>query len=65
MGHLLRGIVEAATALEGEAPERVVLTHPATYGPYKLEQMHEVARLGGLDLATTSFLTEPRAAAIS
>ncbi len=65
MGHLLRGIVDAVTAQEGEAPERVVLTHPATYGPYKLEQMHEVARLGGLDLATTSFLTEPQAAAIS
>jgi len=65
MGHLLRGIVGTVVAREGEVPQRVVLTHPATYGPYKLEQLREVARLGGLDLGSTLFLTEPQAAAIS
>lgn len=65
MSHLLRAVVRITSEREGEAPERVVLTHPANYGPYKLDMMREVARLAGLDLASTSFLTEPQAAAIS
>jgi actin-like ATPase involved in cell morphogenesis len=65
MSHLLRAVVKLVSDREGEAPERVVLTHPANYGPYKLDMMREVARLAGLDLAKVSFLTEPQAAAIS
>jgi actin-like ATPase involved in cell morphogenesis len=65
MAHLLRGIVGTVSQHEGAQPDRVVLTHPANYGPYKVEQMREVARAAGLDLATTLFLTEPQAAAIS
>ena len=64
-GHLLRSVVRAVSEREGSAPDRVVLTHPANYGPYKLDMMREVARLAGLDLATTAFITEPQAAAIS
>lgn len=64
-GHLLRSVVRAVAEREGSAPDRVVLTHPANYGPYKLDMMREVARLAGLDLATTAFITEPQAAAIS
>jgi actin-like ATPase involved in cell morphogenesis len=65
MAHLLRGIVSTVTQLEGAPPSNVVLTHPANYGPYKVEQMREVARAAGLNLPTTLFLTEPQAAAIS
>ncbi|MEO5722749.1 MAG: Hsp70 family protein, partial [Ilumatobacteraceae bacterium] len=43
MGHLLRDVVRTVSQREGEAPERVVLTHPANYGPYKLDMMREVA----------------------
>ncbi len=65
MGCLLRSIVDTVTEREGERPSRVVLTHPASYGPYKLEMMREVARAGGVDLSTLVLLTEPQAAAIS
>ncbi len=65
MGALLREIVKIVSVREGGPPEHVVLTHPANFGPYKLEAMREVARIGGLDLAHTSFLPEPQAAAIS
>ncbi|MFT3851597.1 MAG: Hsp70 family protein [Ilumatobacteraceae bacterium] len=65
MSHLLREVVRLVTEREGEAPERVVLTHPANYGPYKLDMMREVARLAGLSLDRVSFLTEPEAAAVS
>ena len=65
MGHLLRAVLATVTEREGEPPEHLVLTHPANFGPYKIEQMHEVARLGGADLDRTSFLSEPQAAALS
>ena len=65
MSHLLRAVVRIASEGEGSSPSSVVLTHPANYGPYKLDMMREVARLAGLDLDTVSFLTEPQAAAIS
>ncbi len=65
MGHLLRAVLRTVSEREGESPTRVVLTHPANFGPYKLDMMREVARLGGLNLDTTTFLTEPEAAAIS
>jgi actin-like ATPase involved in cell morphogenesis len=65
MGHLLRSVIETVSAREGAPPDRVVLTHPANYGPYKLDMMREVARLGGCDLDRTTFITEPEAAALS
>lgn len=64
-GQLLRAVVRMVSEREGSAPDQVVLTHPANYGPYKLDMMREVARLAGLDLATTTFITEPQAAAVS
>jgi cell division ATPase FtsA len=65
MGHLLRNVLATVTAREGAAPDRVVLTHPANFGPYKLDMMREVARLAGCDLDATVFITEPEAAALS
>ncbi|HEY8543454.1 MAG TPA: Hsp70 family protein, partial [Acidimicrobiales bacterium] len=47
-GHLLRHVVEAATAATGERPAEVVLTHPATWGGYKLDLLREAARLAGV-----------------
>lgn len=65
MAHLLRRTVQLVVEREGERPERITLTHPANYGPYKLDMMREVARQAGLDLDVVDFLTEPQAAAIS
>ncbi len=65
MGHLLRHVLDVVVAREGGLPDQVVLTHPANYGPYKLEMMREVARLGGVDLGRLRLLSEPQAAAIS
>lgn len=65
MAYLLREVVRIVSEREGEPPERVVLTHPANYGPYKADMMREVARLAGLELERVTFLTEPQAAAIS
>jgi molecular chaperone DnaK len=59
---LLRWVIERVTQIEGEAPERVAVTHPANWGPYKLDLLHQALRLA--DLRDVVTLTEPEAAAI-
>lgn len=63
MAHLLRAIVDAVSERQGRRPDRITVTHPANYGPYKKELLVEMARLG--DVGRVDFLTEPEAAAIS
>jgi actin-like ATPase involved in cell morphogenesis len=65
MARLLRAIVALVTDREGAPPATVTLTHPANYGPYKLEQMRHVATGAGLDPGITRLLAEPEAAALS
>jgi molecular chaperone DnaK len=59
--NILRWVVGRATQRMGGPPEHVVATHPANWGPYKLELMHQVVALA--DLPSASLLTEPEAAA--
>ena len=61
MGHLLRHTVGVATEREG-APDEVVLTHPATWGEFKLDLLREAGRVAGCPDVT--LLTEPQAAAL-
>ncbi|HEX9258200.1 MAG TPA: Hsp70 family protein, partial [Acidimicrobiales bacterium] len=65
MAHLLKVIVAQVTEREGDEPARIVLTHPANYGQYKLGLMQEAARLAGLDLHRVHYVSEPQAAAVS
>ena len=65
MARLLEEVVDLAVEREGGRPEVVVLTHPANYGPYKLDVMREVERQAGLHLDMVRFISEPRAAALS
>ena len=58
---LVRWVVARAGQRMGSAPDHVVLTHPANWGPYKLGLMEQVADLA--DLGSTSLLTEPEGAA--
>jgi molecular chaperone DnaK len=58
---LLEHVVATATERMGEAPSEVVLTHPANWGPYKLELLEQVARLAGVERAV--LCPEPLAAA--
>jgi actin-like ATPase involved in cell morphogenesis len=60
-GYLLASVVEQATAERGEAPDSIVLAHPAVYGPYKLGFLEEAARLAGV--GPVRFVSEPVAAA--
>lgn len=59
---MLRWVIQQVTDSEGSAPDRVAVTHPANWGPYKLDLLRQAFRMADLDDVVT--LTEPEAAAI-
>ena len=61
LGAVLRDVLAKVARTEGSLPERVVLSHPANWGPYRRGLFEEVPRLGGIPDALT--ITEPEAAA--
>src|SRR5918997_1949305 len=58
---LLRWVVDQVIQGEGEPPERIALTHPASWGPYKRDAFAQAVQAG---LGDVTMLTEPEAAAI-
>ncbi|WP_168215479.1 Hsp70 family protein, partial [Micromonospora sp. MH33] len=74
MAALLRTVVDTVTQTQGAPPDRIVLTHPAVWGPYRREQFAAIPHLAGLprpqtepeadtDGPTVITITEPVAAA--
>ena len=59
---VLRWVVDRVARERGRRPARVVLAHPANYGPYKLDLIREAVRLS--DVGAVELVTEPAAAAI-
>jgi len=60
LGVLLRDVVQKVTESEGEPADRVVLTHPATWGPFRRALFAEAGHQAGL--VDLSLVTEPEAA---
>ena len=60
LAEALRSALASVTASEGEAPEQVVLTCPAVWGPSRRQQFGEVSRRAGLTSVTV--VSEPEAA---
>jgi actin-like ATPase involved in cell morphogenesis len=60
---LLRAVVDEIAAREGGQPDRVCISHPANWGPYKTDLLLQAVRLSGLP-EPVSFTTEPEAAAV-
>jgi YVTN family beta-propeller protein len=58
---VLRDVLARVSATEGTPPDRVVLTHPANWGPFRRGLFEEVPALAGLSDIVT--VTEPEAAA--
>jgi len=58
---LLREVLRVVTESEGTPPERVLLTHPANWGPFRRGVFEDVAI--GAGLVDTPTVTEPEAAA--
>ncbi|MGW5720270.1 Hsp70 family protein [Amycolatopsis sp. NPDC003865] len=61
MAHLLGYVVRTVAGQQGGRPDRITLTHPANWGPYKRELFEQVPRLTGID--QVGLITEPEAAA--
>jgi len=62
LAHLLRAIVARVSEQSGAAPDAIVVTHPASYGAYKIDLLEQAIRQA--DIANVTLLTEPEAAAI-
>src|SRR5690606_3286447 len=61
MARLLRWSVDRVSEQQGEPPKAIALTHPANWGPYKLDLFTQAVRQVDLDAAL--MLAEPVAAA--
>jgi tRNA U34 5-carboxymethylaminomethyl modifying GTPase MnmE/TrmE len=59
---LLRWVYDVVCAQEGEPPTGLAITHPANWGPYKLELLNQLIRIA--EVGPTVIITEPEAAAI-
>ncbi len=65
MARLLKSVLEEVEKREGQPPETIAISHPANWGPYKIDLLNQAIRLAGLDVDAVVKLTEPEAAVIS
>ncbi|MGH3762429.1 Hsp70 family protein, partial [Actinophytocola sp.] len=63
MSHLLRAVVSEVVTREGEPPSSVCVSHPANWGPYKIDLLRQAVRMA--DLPSVTLATEPEAAAVN
>lgn len=61
LGVLLRDVVEQVTKTEGEPPDRVALTYPTSWGPFRRALFEEATQQAGL--TNSLLITEAEAAA--
>ena len=64
MAIMFQAIFEATVAKEGERPDLIALTHPATWGQHKRTALRQAMADLDLDLPPVMLVTEPEAAAI-
>ena len=61
MSRVLQAVVEEVSTREGGRPDLVCVSHPANWGAYKTDLLHQAIR--GADLENVRLTTEPEAAA--
>lgn len=62
MARQLEAVVAAVSEREGGPPAAIAVSHPANWGPYKLDLMRQVVTRA--DLRSAVLVTEPHAAAV-
>lgn len=65
LSYLIRDLYQAAVAKAGAAAEKVVFSHPATWGTFKVETLTEAAVLAGIAREVIATISEPEAAALA
>jgi actin-like ATPase involved in cell morphogenesis len=63
LGTMLDAVVTRVMEREGGPPTHLTVTHPANWGPYKIELFEQSIGMAGIPAAST--LTEPEAAAMA
>ena len=63
IARMLEHVVDRVVDRQREKPRRVTVSHPANWGPYKMELFTQALRLA--DLGDAEFITEPGAAALA
>ena len=63
MARLLRSVVDEVATRENEQPSAICVSHPANWGPYKIDLLRQAVRIAGLEVPV-SYTTEPEAAAV-
>lgn len=63
MARLLRSVVDEVATREGAMPDTIAVSHPANWGQYKIDLLHQAVRLADLDPESVVYTTEPAAAA--
>ncbi|WP_326549696.1 Hsp70 family protein [Micromonospora sp. NBC_01813] len=64
MSRLLRSVVEEVARREGGFPGSICVSHPANWGPYKMDLLRQAVRMANLDLPV-SYTSEPEGAAVN
>ncbi|CAN5803100.1 hypothetical protein BH23CHL2_BH23CHL2_27400 [soil metagenome] len=62
MSYLLRGVFDLVVEQQGEAPGKLVISHPANWGLYKLDLLEQAVRMA--DVGSALYISEPIAAAL-
>ena len=65
MAQVISAVVTEITRVEGDAPNRITLTHPATWKAHKITRLLEAASAAGLAADAIVLLSEPEAAAMT
>jgi molecular chaperone DnaK len=64
LARLLRSTIDRVAEREGGYPSALAITHPANWGPYKLDLLRQAVEHAGFGDYPTTYLSEPEAAAI-
>ncbi len=65
MARVLRAVLDQVESREGSPPSRVAISHPANWGQYKLDLLHQAVRLSEVEEERVVLISEPEAAALS
>ncbi|GAA0455509.1 hypothetical protein Aca07nite_80950 [Actinoplanes capillaceus] len=63
MARMLRAVIDEVSSREGGEPNAICVSHPANWGPYKIDLLYQVIRLAGIE-QPVQLITEPHAAAV-
>jgi len=62
MAVILRDVLQRIKKLQGGEPDDIAISHPANWGPYKIELLRQAASLAGI--VDAKLISEPEAAAV-